>query len=120
MDDRKKLLVVAISFFVSLFVIGGALSVAMRRKASQDAPVVAPHSVSQAELAAGNGINGHPCLVAVDGTVYQIRGFSQWQNGKHANSNGEAYCGADMTKIIGRSPHGRTVLRLLIKVGLLS
>lgn len=115
--DKKKLLVVIMSVVVSLAVVGGALVYAIQKRKTLDAPIEQPHTVSQAELKAADGKNGHPCLIAVDGTVYQIRGFSQWQNGKHANSDGLAYCAADMSAVIDKAPHGRSVLSMLIKVG---
>jgi len=72
---------------------------------------------SAADLAAGTGVDGRPCLVAVDGTVYLISGFALWADGKHLSSNGKAYCGADMTQAILESPHGKSKLKLLEIVG---
>ena len=73
--------------------------------------------VSQSELARSNGKMGQPCLVAVDGKVYKIDGFSQWKDGQHIPSEGEAYCGADMTATIDMSPHGRSKLEYLELIG---
>lgn len=73
--------------------------------------------VTQADLAAADGKNGNKCYVAVDGTVYEIKGVEEWQNGEHTTSNGKASCGGDMSSVINQSPHGKRVLDQLIKVG---
>lgn len=65
-----------------------------------------------------DGKDGHPCYVAVKGTVYEIKNSSYWKAGKHTPSNGRGYCGADMTNAIGKSPHGESILGSLPKVGI--
>jgi predicted heme/steroid binding protein len=75
--------------------------------------------VTLSELSKHTGINGNDCWVAVDGTVYSISGFSQWEMGKHTPSNGKATCGRDLSGVIGESPHGKSVLQLLRVVGTL-
>jgi predicted heme/steroid binding protein len=64
-----------------------------------------------------NGQNGQPCYVAVKGTVYEIKDNAYWKEGKHTPSNGQGYCGGDMTDVITKSPHGEQVLSSLPKVG---
>jgi len=72
------------------------------------------------ELAQHDGKDGNDCLVAVDGEVYLIEGFALWQMGEHVPSGGRARCGLDLTKVIDEeSPHGRSKLQLLKKVGVL-
>lgn len=115
--DKKKIIIIAGSVGLSLAMVGIALVMSMRSNVGSDAPVIAPHTVTKAELAAADGKDGHACLVAVDGTVYQIRGFALWEAGRHQPSNGQAYCGADMSKVITKSPHGRKILKLLINIG---
>ena len=39
--------------------------------------------------------------------------------GRHTPSGGRARCGLDLTDVIDESPHGRSKLRLLDKVGTL-
>src|SRR5690606_5350890 len=78
---------------------------------------VSPGPVTQAELAAADGREGRPCLVAVDGVVYQIQGFTLWREGEHIPSEGRAYCGADMTEVIRDAPHGTDKLDLLREIG---
>jgi predicted heme/steroid binding protein len=71
------------------------------------------------ELAQYDGKDGNQCMVAVDGDVYLIEGFSLWQNGEHLPSGGRARCGLDLSEVINESPHGRSKLQLLQKVGTL-
>lgn len=74
-------------------------------------------SITLAEVEKNNGKNGSKCWVIVDATVYEISGFAQWVDGVHTSSGGRARCGKDQTDVIGDSPHGRSVLRLLKVVG---
>ncbi len=69
------------------------------------------------ELAKHDGKNGNECLVAVDDDVYLIEGFDLWKNGQHTPSDGRARCGLDLTQVIEDSPHGRSKLQLLEKIG---
>ena len=62
-------------------------------------------------------MDGHQCLVAVDGDVYLIEGFALWSMGRHTPSGGRARCGLDLSDVIDESPHGESKLRLLKKVG---
>jgi len=71
------------------------------------------------ELAQHDGLSGNDCYVAVDGNVYLIEGFPLWQMGQHIPSKGKASCGRDLTSVIDESPHGRSKLQLLKKVGTL-
>lgn len=64
-----------------------------------------------------DGEEGRKCYVAVNGTVYEISGKGQWQNGQHLPSSGKAYCGADLTQAIKQAPHGTSKLEELPKVG---
>lgn len=66
-----------------------------------------------------DGKDGHACYVAVKGTVYEIKDNQYWKDGEHTPSGGRGYCGADMTSVIGQSPHGESVLSSLPKVGTL-
>jgi predicted heme/steroid binding protein len=77
----------------------------------------ADRSYTLEQLAEHNGEEGIDCLVAVDGDVYLIEGFALWQMGEHLPSGGRARCGLDLTEVIDESPHGRSKLDLLRKVG---
>ena len=128
---RFPLLLVAIILGVAM--IAGSMFYAAKKKesvakASFDTSKVLPQAVTippsspdkqfTAEtLKQYDGQNGHKCYVAVNGTVYEIAGKGQWQNGKHLPSNGQAYCGADLSEAIKHSPHGTSKLEELPKVG---
>src|SRR5215203_3332943 len=92
---------------------GGAAS----KTAASSAGQSADRSYTLEQLAEHNGEEGTDCLVAVDGDVYLIEGFALWQMGEHIPSGGRARCGLDLTEVIDESPHGRSKLDLLRKVG---
>ena len=110
-------IIIGASVVIGILLVSVAFIVARHRNNSSLSAKITQHSVSQAELAKSNGRNGNACYVAIDGTVYLIKDFSLWQNGKHLTSNGLAYCGADLSKAIDMAPHGRRILNILPKVG---
>ncbi len=78
------------------------------------------YSFTLEELASYDGKDGNDCLVAVDEEVYLIEGFALWNDGEHIPSGGRARCGLDLTEVMDEeSPHGRSKLPLLKKVGTL-
>lgn len=111
-----------ISSILGLGMIGGALYWRLGQASGgghTGAVLPADRSYTLEELARYNGKNGNKCLVAVDGKVYLIEGFDLWKEGEHIPSGGRARCGLDLTEVIVDSPHGRSKLRLLEKVGAL-
>jgi predicted heme/steroid binding protein len=119
---------IVIATFASLILgfamIGGAvywqLISASRSSGAGVVTEPANRSYTLQELAQYDGKDGNQCLVAVDGDVYLIEGFALWQNGEHLPSGGRARCGLDLTEVIdNESPHGRSKLQLLKKVGTL-
>jgi predicted heme/steroid binding protein len=110
---------IAIATFLSallgLAMIGGALYWQLDRTAGPTDP--ADRSFTTEELDRYDGVDGHQCLVAVDGDVYLIEGFALWSMGRHTPSGGRARCGLDLSDVIDESPHGKSKLRLLKKVG---
>lgn len=116
-----------ISSILGLAMIGGAVYWQLNQANSDGgapAGVIeesAERSFTLEELARYDGKNGNDCLVAVDGEVYLIEGFALWKEGEHIPSGGRARCGLDLTEVIDEeSPHGRSKLQLLKKVGTLS
>jgi predicted heme/steroid binding protein len=112
------------SAILGLAMIGGAVywqlqssSGAVSNTAVSSAGESADRSYTLEQLAEHNGEEGTDCLVAVDGDVYLIEGFALWQMGEHIPSGGRARCGLDLTEVIDESPHGRSKLDLLRKVG---
>ena len=123
---------IAIITFVGLILgfamIGGALYWLLGSRdgsssSSSSGAAVVDESVNRSytleELALYDGKDGNDCLVAVDGDVYLIEGFALWVEGEHITSGGRARCGFDLTEVIDESPHGRSKLELLKKVGTL-
>lgn len=96
--------------------IGGALYWQLNGATSAASPAD-QRSFTPQELARYDGVDGHQCLVAVDGDVYLIEGFALWSMGRHIPSGGRARCGLDLTDVIDESPHGKSKLRLLEMVG---
>lgn len=74
-------------------------------------------SISVSDLAKNNGLDGAKCWVAVNGVVYDASSNSQWRNGQHTPSRGQAKCGEDLTNVITRSPHGTDVLSNIPVIG---
>ena len=107
------------SVILGLAMIGGAVywQVQSSNTAASSAGQSADRSYTLEQLAEHNGEEGTDCLVAVDGDVYLIEGFALWQMGEHIPSGGRARCGLDLTEVIDESPHGRSKLDLLRKVG---
>ncbi|HCX65741.1 MAG TPA: hypothetical protein DHN33_11095 [Eubacteriaceae bacterium] len=68
------------------------------------------------ELAQYNGKDGNPAYVAVDGEIYDVSDAGPWSGGEH---NGfEA--GNDLSEEIEEiSPHGKSVLSNVPKIGVL-
>ena len=114
-----------VSLILGFTLIGGAVywQVTSMSSSSGGAAVVsesANRSYTLQELAQYDGKDGNQCLVAVGGDVYLIEGFALWQDGEHLPSGGRARCGLDLTEVIdNESPHGRSKLQLLKKVGTL-
>jgi predicted heme/steroid binding protein len=121
---------IAVATFISLILgfamIGGAVywQLTSARSSGATGATVSTESTDRTftlqELAQYDGKDGNQCLVAVGGEVYLIEGFALWQNGEHLPSGGRARCGLDLTEVIdNESPHGRSKLQLLKKVGTL-
>ena len=122
--SRNILVATFASVILGLAMIGGAVywqlqssSGAASNTAASSAGESVDRSYTLEQLAEHNGEDGTDCLVAVDGDVYLIEGFALWQMGEHVPSEGRARCGLDLTEVIDESPHGRSKLDLLRKVG---
>lgn len=129
---RRYSLVIA-ALLLAAVMVGGSLWYVRHKEAAEEAArksfdpsTVLPSPVAPSEsqtaftaatLKAHDGQNGNKCYVAVKGIVYEIKDSAYWQNGKHTPSNGQGFCGADMTEVIKQAPHGETMLERLSKVG---
>lgn len=118
--NKKHLIIIVISIFAGIGIVLGALIFTSSKDNNTETfkdTSTAQKVITKSELARANGKDGADCYVAVDNIVYLIEDFSLWSNGSHKSSDGQAYCGADMTKVIDQAPHGRSKLDLLVKVG---
>ena len=121
----RNIVLVVFSALVACALIGAAVVVknsggddSARTESTTSPPPMLTLSV--AELAQHDGKDGRDCFVAVDGNVYEIPQGVRWQNGQHLPSEGLAYCGADLSAVIGKSPHGKAKLLTLDRVGTLA
>lgn len=115
---KSQTISLIVSGVLSVIIIGGAVAISQLKTTEPTTPAAQKQrDVTMAELTKADGKEGRDCLVAVDGIVYLIVDFSLWQDGEHKSSKGLAYCGADLSKVIDKAPHGRKNLELLIKVG---
>ncbi len=73
--------------------------------------------IELADLKAADGLNGHKCYVAVNGTVYDATNAKGWRNGQHTESQGLVSCGMDASTAMSRAPHGSEVFDSLTIVG---
>lgn len=115
---RNKIVVLISSLLIGASIM--AVNYAMKTKSetpTQRSTIMTV--ISPSSLATHDGKDGRACYVAVDGTVYEIKDSAYWQNGSHSPSNGQAYCGADMSNAINQSPHGRGVLERFTVIGTL-
>jgi predicted heme/steroid binding protein len=67
------------------------------------------------ELAVFDGTNGKKAYIAVDGFIYDVTNNSDWKNGSH---NGFR-AGNDLSIAINSSPHGKSFLTRVPKIGIL-
>ncbi|MDQ5913573.1 MAG: hypothetical protein QG623_192, partial [Patescibacteria group bacterium] len=74
-------------------------------------------TISRANLASANGLKGNKCYIAINSVVYDASNNSEWSNGEHTPSRGQAKCGEDLAEVIKQSPHGAGVLDKLPVVG---
>ncbi len=121
---RNIVIATFVSSILGFAMIGGAvywqLASASGSGDAGDARPADDRSFTLEELALYDGENDNECLVAVDGEVYLIEGFYLWKEGEHTPSAGRARCGLDLTEVMDEeSPHGRSKLQLLEKVGTL-
>ena len=111
-----------ISVILGLAMIGGAIYWQVRGSASDGSggggAASGDRSFTSEELARHDGkVLERFDQLRVD--VYLIEGFLLWKMGEHVPSGGKARCGLDLTEVIDESPHGRSKLQLLKKVGTL-
>lgn len=86
-------------------------------QSTQDNTQLSLKDITLGELSSADGINGNKCYIAVNNKIYDASDNSEWKNGQHTPSRGQAKCGNDLTDLIKQSPHGDEVLNQLPTVG---
>ncbi len=111
--NNRKLAIIVSSIVGVLIVLGAAVYTSQSSKTDSISSI----TLSASDLATHNGKDGAKCYVAIDTTVYEINQGKKWKDGEHIPSEGQAYCGQDLSDVIGKSPHGKSILEILTKVG---
>ncbi len=106
---------IVISILVAGAMVAGAV---VLRQQSKDGSLQLS-DITPTQLSESTGKDGKNCWLAIDGIVYEIEQGFKWSEGEHIESS-LAYCGADMSAVIDKAPHGRTKLTQLQKVGKLT
>lgn len=112
MGSKKAIIIVSILIGIGIV----AVAFVLTGNKTSNTPAL---SISTQQLKDASGKDGKPCYVALDGIVYEIKQGNKWKEGEHTTSEGQAYCGMDGTDVIKKSPHGKSILSLLTKIGTL-
>ncbi|GAX00552.1 cytochrome b5 domain-containing protein [Secundilactobacillus silagei] len=70
-------------------------------------------NLTKEELKQYDGKNGHKAYVAIDGTIYDLTDVDAWKNGEHHGN----VAGQDLSAVILKAPHKKSVLEKLPVVG---
>jgi predicted heme/steroid binding protein len=108
MTFKKHFMTLTMIFLLTLTLIGCA----------QEAVVIPDDQLIELtleELAVFDGTNGKKAYIAVDGFIYDVTDSSSWSNGSH---NGFR-AGNDLSIAINSSPHGKSFLTRVPKIGIL-
>jgi len=70
-------------------------------------------NLTKEELKQYDGKNGHKAYVAIDGTIYDVTDVEAWKNGEHHGN----VAGKDLSEVILKAPHKKSVLPKLPVVG---
>lgn len=70
--------------------------------------------MTKEELAGFDGCDGRPTYVAVNDTIYDLSGSSQWIEGNHLDTH---QAGRDLTEELKSAPHVRAVVERFPVVG---
>lgn len=74
---------------------------------------LAEKTFSKEELAQYDGSDGKKAYVAIDGLVYDVTDVKPWAGGKHHGQT----AGQDLSTVITKAPHKKSVLTKLTVVG---
>ena len=110
--DRYRHLAVVFLVFAFILVLSGCGATPDGNASAQAMDADAPVFNSET-LATFDGQDENPAYVAINGVVYDVTDVPNWRGGLH---NGNT-AGKDLTDVLGKSPHGETVLKDLPVVG---
>lgn len=102
-------LVMVVTALIAVFVVGPRL-----RRARMDASPGAGGEFTVQQLAACDGVDGHPNYFAYYGRVYDAGWSRLWQDGRHM---GRHPAGADLSAALEQAPHGEDRILRLSEVG---
>ena len=72
------------------------------------------HTFTREELSRYDGREGRPAYIAFMGLVYDVSASFLWKNGEHQAGH---KAGTDLSKALGRAPHGAGILGKFKAVG---
>lgn len=114
------MLTLKIGLFALMAAIGlAAVTVVHRRMraAAQQPPADPGDGLTPARLAAGDGSDGRPALIAYEGKIYDVSASGRWKSGRHF---GRHQAGTDLTAAMAGAPHGPEVLEKVACLGALA
>lgn len=83
------------------------------KAAAANADTAKTMTLTLAELAKFNGQDSAKAYIAVYGIVYDVTDVKAWKGGKHKGHR----AGQDVSILIKKSPHGKSVLKKLHAIG---
>jgi predicted heme/steroid binding protein len=120
MSKKLKIIITCISAAISALLVFAAWTMSRPQPTSVQSVDTVQRTITRAELTAADGEDGRSCYVGLEGEVYEIKNSIYWKQGQHVPSEGQAYCGRDLTDVINKSPHGKTILSRMTKIGTLA
>jgi len=102
-------LVMVVTALIAVFIVGPRL-----RRARLAAGPGAGGEFTLQQLAACDGVDGHPNYFAYRGRIYDAGGSRLWQGGRHM---GRHPAGADLSAALEQAPHGEDRILRLPEVG---
>ena len=102
-------LVMVVTALIAVFIVGPRL-----RRARLEAGPGAGGEFTLQQLAACDGVDGHPNYFAYRGRVYDAGASRLWQDGRHM---GRHPAGADLSAALEQAPHGEDRILRLPEVG---
>ncbi len=106
--------IISILLITGVFCFGSELS--LSKKSNKPLTLnkqLTEHNLTIKELKNFNGKDGKKAFIAVDGVIYDVSNSKAWKNGMHKGKK----AGEDVSDVINKSPHGKSVLNNLEIIG---